>query len=55
MSPVWKKVAAVAFLTFLTLWVVALVGGLELPLPRAAADPVAFAAAANREDGLARQ
>jgi Domain of unknown function (DUF4349) len=43
MSPIWKKkVAAVAFLIFLSLWVVGLIGGLALPLPRASADPVAF-------------
>lgn len=55
MSPVWKRIAAVAFLTFLALWVVALVGGFALPLPRASADPVAFSYATKREDGLARQ
>src|SRR5947208_1714222 len=55
MSPFWKKVAAVAFLSFLALWLVALVGGLALPLPRASADPVAFSSASRREDGPARQ
>jgi hypothetical protein len=55
MSPFWKKVAAVAFLTFLILWVVALSGGFALPLPRASADPVAFSIVSKREDGLARQ
>ena len=40
MSPLWKKVAALAFLTFLALWVVALIGGFALPLPREPAYPV---------------
>src|SRR5262245_15144635 len=55
MSPFWKKVAAVAFLLFLILWVVGLSGGFALPLPRASAEPVAFASASRREDGQARQ
>jgi hypothetical protein len=55
MSPLWKKVAAVAFLTFLALWIVALIGGFALPLPRASAYPVASQNVAQREDGLARR
>ena len=55
MSLFWKKVAAVAFLLFLILWVVGLSGGFALPLPRASAEPVAFASASRREDGQARQ
>src|SRR5687768_15592910 len=55
MSPFWQRVAAVAFLTFLILWVVALSGGFALPLPRASADPVAYSSVQRREDGLARQ
>jgi hypothetical protein len=55
MSPVWKRIAAAAFLTFLVLWVAALVGGFALPLPRASAEPVAFSSAAKRDDGLNRQ
>ena len=55
MSPFWKKAAAVAFLIFLVLWVVGLIGGFALPLARASADPVAFSSVQVREDGLARQ
>src|SRR4051794_12342031 len=55
MSPFWKKVAAVAFLFFLVLWVVALIGGFALPLPRASADPIAFSPVPRRGGGLTRQ
>jgi hypothetical protein len=52
----WKKVAALAFLTFLALWVVGLVGGFALPLPRATASPVAYASVQQAQgDGLARR
>lgn len=55
MSPLWQKVAAAAFLVFLVLWIVALAGGFALPLPRGAADPIAFASSSAREDGTSRQ
>jgi hypothetical protein len=55
MSPVWKRIAAAAFLTFVALWVVALIGGFTLPLPRASADPIVFSPAATKEVGLNRQ
>jgi hypothetical protein len=55
MFPFWKSVAAVAFLLFLALWIVALIGGFALPLPRASAEPVAFTYFQRREDGLLRQ
>jgi hypothetical protein len=55
MSLFWKKVAAVAFLIFLMLWVVGLSGGFALPLPRASAEPVAYSNVQGREDGVTRQ
>lgn len=56
MSPVWKRIAASAFLTFVVLWVVALVGGFALPLPRAATEPVTtYSVAVSKEVGLSRQ
>ena len=55
MSQVWKRIAAAAFLTFVVLWVVALVGGFTLPLPRASADPIVYSPAATKEVGLNRQ
>src|SRR5262245_1678252 len=55
MSVFWKKVAAVAFLTFLILWMVGLAGGFAPPLPRAAAEPVAFARAEVLENASSRQ
>jgi hypothetical protein len=55
MSPFRKKVVAAAFLTFLALWIVGLIGGFALPLPRASADPVALSSPTTREDGVTRQ
>lgn len=55
MSPVWKRIAAAAFLTFVALWVVALVGGFALPLPRAAVEPISYSVASPKEVGLNRQ
>lgn len=55
MSPFWQKVAAVAFLTLLVLWVIALSGGFALPLPRTAAEPVVYSSASTREDNSNRQ
>lgn len=43
MSGIVKKIAAVACLAFLGLWLVALVGGFALPSPREPAPPVATA------------
>jgi hypothetical protein len=55
MSTLWQKVAALAFLTFLGLWIVAIIGGFALPLPRASAHPVPYQALAAREDQGARR
>jgi hypothetical protein len=55
MTPLRKKVAAVAFLTFLVLWIVALIGGLALPLPRATAYPVASTNITQGENVQARR
>ncbi|MBN9518576.1 DUF4349 domain-containing protein [bacterium] len=55
MSPVWKRIAAAAFLTFLALWVAALVGGFTLPLPQVSADFVASSSTPSRQDGMNRQ
>lgn len=51
----WKKVVAVAFLTFLALWVVALIGGFALPMPPLAAYSASYVSDLNRNDGVARQ
>jgi hypothetical protein len=55
MSPFWKRVAAAAFLIFLTLWIVAMIGGFALPLPRASAEAVPFSIVQNADNGLARR
>jgi hypothetical protein len=44
-----KKVAAVAFLSFLILWVVGLAGDLAPPLPRVSADSFVSSGSSNRE------
>jgi hypothetical protein len=56
MSVLWQKVAAIAFLTFLALWIVGVIGGFALPLPRATAPlPASSSVQAWDNQGARRQ